>query len=432
MRYDTVIFDLDGTLTRSGIGIVNCVKYALERLGRPIPDEAALRRYIGPPLLESFIALAGMDEDEARRGVDVYRERFNRVGWRENAVYTGIATLLRTLKARGAYVAVATGKPTAASRRILEHFGLWPYIDALEGTAPDNHHADKAALIRAVLPERPGRVCMVGDRKSDIDGAIAVGIDGVGALYGYGTREELEGAAFIAETPAALGEYLLGGEAPEKGLFVTFEGSDGCGKTTQLRRAEAWLTTRGYEVVSTREPGGCPISERIREIILDVASEGMTAECEALLYAAARAQHVSETIRPALARGAVVLCDRFLDSSLAYQGGGRRLGEALVRRINDPATGGLEPDLTLWYDVSPERALGRRLAASEPDRLEREKRDFVDRVYASYAELAKRGGDRIVTIDADRDIDSVEKDTLARLTALLEGTCNKTGAKYDK
>ena len=106
-RYDTVIFDLDGTLTRSGIGIINCVKYALTRLGRPIPDEDTLMRFVGPPLLESFIRYAGMDEDEAKRGVDIYRERFDAIGWRENEVYAGIATLLRTLKAHGEYVAVA-------------------------------------------------------------------------------------------------------------------------------------------------------------------------------------------------------------------------------------------------------------------------------------------------------------------------------------
>ena len=418
LRYDTVIFDLDGTLTRSGIGIINCVKYALTRLGRPIPDDETLMRFVGPPLLESFIQYAGMDEDEAKRGVDIYRERFDAIGWRENEVYAGIATLLRTLKAHGAYVAVATGKPTAASERILRHFGLWPYIDRLRGVSLDDHHADKARLIADVLPDQPGRACMVGDRKSDLDGARTNGIDAIGALYGYGSRNELEGAVFIAETPQALSDWILDGTKPRRGLLVTFEGPDGCGKTTQLDRAANWLRERGFDVVTTREPGGCPISERIREIILDVGSAGMTAECEALLYAASRAQHVAQTLLPALDRGAVVLCDRYLDSSLAYQGGGRALGQGLVRAINAPATQGLEPDMTLFYDIAPDRAMRRRLAASEPDRIELEKRDFTDRVYAAYKSLCGGANGRIVTIDADRPIEAVERDTIARLSEL--------------
>ena len=213
-------------------------------------------------------------------------------------------------------------------------------------------------------------------------------------------------------------DRFMPGEA-KRGLFITFEGTDGCGKTTQMARAETWLKARGYEVVTTREPGGCPISERIREIILDVASEGMTAECEALLYAAARAQHVHETILPALRRGKIVLCDRYLDSSLAYQGGGRMLGQALVRAINAPATGGLQPDLTLWYDISPDRAMARRLAESEPDRLEREKRDFGERIYAAYRALAKENPGRMRVIDADRGINDVLNDTIASIRAIL-------------
>ena len=422
MKYDTVIFDLDGTLTESEPGITKSVQYALEQMNRPPLDAATLRRFIGPPLRESFIAVAGMAEDEADEAVRIYRERFSTVGWMENSVYEGIAPLLRALKAGGAYVAIATGKPEVFSRKIIDYFGLAPYIDRLEAITLSDHHADKVALVRRALPERYERACMVGDRAGDMEGALGNGIDAIGALYGYGTREELEnaGARFIAASVNALRDILLdAGDAPG-GLFVTFEGTDGCGKTTQMKRAADWLRGRGYEVVSTREPGGCPISERIREIILDVGSAGMTAECEAMLYAAARAQHVSEVIRPAVKRGAIVLCDRFLDSSLVYQGVGRGLGMGAVRALNRLGVDGCQPDLTLFYDISPERAMQRRRAASEPDRLELERKEFFEAVYGAYKALAAEDPERIAVIDADRPIDAVETDTRRCLAETLD------------
>lgn len=422
MKYDTVIFDLDGTLTKSEPGITKSVQYALEQMNRPPLDAATLRRFIGPPLRESFIAVAGMAEDEADEAVRIYRERFSTVGWMENSVYEGIAPLLRALKAGGAYVAIATGKPEVFSRKIIDYFGLAPYIDRLEAITLSDHHADKVALVRRALPERYERACMVGDRAGDMEGALGNGIDGIGALYGYGTREELEnaGARFIAASVNALRDILLdAGDAPG-GLFVTFEGTDGCGKTTQMKRAADWLRGRGYEVVSTREPGGCPISERIREIILDVGSAGMTAECEAMLYAAARAQHVSEVIKPAVKRGAIVLCDRFLDSSLVYQGVGRGLGMGAVRALNRLGVDGCQPDLTLFYDISPERAMQRRRAASAPDRLELERKEFFEAVYGAYKALAAEDPERIAVIDADRPIDAVETDTRRCLAETLD------------
>ena len=422
MKYDTVIFDLDGTLTESEPGITKSVQYALEQMNRPPLDAATLRRFIGPPLRESFIAVAGMAEDEADEAVRIYRERFSTVGWMENSVYEGIAPLLRALKAGGAYVAIATGKPEVFSRKIIDYFGLAPYIDRLEAITLSDHHADKVALVRRALPERYERACMVGDRAGDMEGALGNGIDGIGALYGYGTREELEnaGARFIAASVNALRDILLDEGDTPGGLFVTFEGTDGCGKTTQMKRAADWLRGRGYEVVSTREPGGCPISERIREIILDVGSAGMTAECEAMLYAAARAQHVSEVIKPAVKRGAIVLCDRFLDSSLVYQGVGRGLGMGAVRALNRLGVDGCQPDLTLFYDISPERAMQRRRAASAPDRLELEEKEFFEAVYGAYRALAAEDPERIAVIDADRPIDAVETDTRRCLAEMLD------------
>lgn len=421
MRYDAVLFDLDGTLTESEPGITKSVKYALEQMNRPEMTAEELRRFIGPPLRESFIALADMSEEDADKAVAIYRERFSEVGWKENSVYTGIAALLRSLKAAGVYVAVATGKPLAFSRRILDYFNLSPFVDRLEAISLTDHHADKVSLVRRALPEHFEHACMVGDRAGDINGALGNNIDGIGALYGYGSREELQnaGAVFIAEDVAALTGYLLDGSPAAPGLFVSFEGTDGCGKSTQMKRAAQWLTDCGYEVVSTREPGGCAISERIREIILDVKSIGMTAECEALLYAAARAQLVSSVINPALERGAVVLCDRFLDSSLVYQGAGRHLGMDAIRTINAMAVNGRMPDRTLFYDIAPKNAMQRRLAATEPDRLELEKMDFFETVYAAYLKLAAEEPDRIAVLDAARSIEDVETDTRRELIAML-------------
>ena len=421
MRFDAVIFDLDGTLTESEPGITKSVQYALEKMNYPVPERETLRRFIGPPLLESFEGISGMGEEEAERAVSVYRERFTTVGWKENSVYPGIYALLRALKKNGCYVAVATGKPLPSTRKILDYFALTPLIDRIEAIQPTDHHADKPALVRRALPRNYKKACMVGDRAGDMEGAKANAIEGVGALYGYGTEEELvrAGASFLAKDVNALADLLLDGAPRAGGVFMTFEGIDGCGKTTQMRRAADWLASCGLDVVTSREPGGCPISERIRNILLDVSSAGMTAECEALLYAAARAQHVHDVIRPALERGQIVLCDRFLDSSLAYQGAGRGLGAGLVTAINAPAVGNIVPDRVLLYALSPEKARQRRLAAREPDRMELEKDIFSRKLAAAFNEQAARNPHRYAVIDADRPVDDVEEDTRLAITQAL-------------
>jgi dTMP kinase len=181
------------------------------------------------------------------------------------------------------------------------------------------------------------------------------------------------------------------------GLFITFEGADGCGKSTQLRFLAEYLEEHGVSVVCTREPGGCPVAEKIREILLDRDSE-MDAVTEALLYAAARAAHVRQVIRPALAAGRVVLCDRFIHSSLAYQGYGRGLGEALVRQINEPAMDGCLPDVTVFINIPPERAFERMNEYKVHDRLESEDLSFHQRVFDGFTRLSK--GDGVISIDA--------------------------------
>ncbi len=182
------------------------------------------------------------------------------------------------------------------------------------------------------------------------------------------------------------------------GLFIAFEGADGCGKSTQVRFLTQYLKEQGVDVLGTREPGGCPVSERIRDIVLDRDIENMSAQTEALLYAAARAQHVFEVIRPAVEAGRVVLCDRFIFSSLAYQGYGRQLGVDKVRAINDFAIMGCMPDITVFINIPPERAFERMNELKVHDRIEREDMSFHERVFKGFIELSK--SEEIMLIDA--------------------------------
>lgn len=193
-----------------------------------------------------------------------------------------------------------------------------------------------------------------------------------------------------------------------KGLFITFEGPDGSGKTTQVGHLADHCLALGLSVIRTREPGGTAISERIRELILDVSTPEMDDVTEALLYAASRAQHVSQVIRPALERGDIVICDRFVDSSIAYQGFARGLGEG-VAMINAFAVQGLKPDLTFYMDLDPEAGLKRIGGRNSFDRLEKETMDFHREVYRGYAELRRQHGDRYRTLDA-----SMPEESLAR------------------
>ncbi|MCL2752115.1 MAG: dTMP kinase [Firmicutes bacterium] len=184
-----------------------------------------------------------------------------------------------------------------------------------------------------------------------------------------------------------------------KGHFITFEGTDGCGKSTQIRLLAEKLTAMGTEVLTTREPGGTGASERFREIILDPGLK-LSPVTEALAYAAARVQLLDEVIRPAVAAGKTVLCDRYVDSSYAYQGYGRRLGYDFVHDIFMRTTDGYLPDVTFFLDVSPERAFERKGAKAFGDRMELQGAEFFEAVYAGYLEVAGRNLDRVVRIDA--------------------------------
>ena len=182
------------------------------------------------------------------------------------------------------------------------------------------------------------------------------------------------------------------------GLFIAFEGADGCGKSTQLRFLAEYLEQNSVPVVRTREPGGSPIAEMIRDLLLDNSNAGMDAVTEALLYAAARAEHVRKVIRPALEQGKVVLCDRFILSSYAYQGYGRALGVELVRSINAPAVDDCLPDVTVFINVPPDKAFERMNALKQHDRLESEGLSFHKRVFDGFTELSRDSG--MICIDA--------------------------------
>ena len=427
-RYDAVLFDLDGTLTESGLGIMRSAAFALAELGAPELPEETLRKFVGPPLLESFMRYGGLSEARALEAVAKYRERYGEVGWRENRFYPGVAPLVRALKRAGTRVLLASSKPESACLRILEHFGLLPWLDGVFAIQWSEHHADKAEIVARALSSLPegARACMVGDRSYDIEGAKANGIAAVGVSYGYGSAEELEdaGADAVAGSPAELRALLLGPGEPEPGRFFTFEGGDGCGKSTQLSRAAEYLEARGFEVCVTREPGGCEISERVRALLLDVGAKGMTAATEALLFAAARVQCLNDTILPALRAGKIVLCDRYVDSSFAYQAHGRELGEDFIRQINAKAIAALMPEKTFLYQVSEQTAAERLSRGGALDRIESERGEFTRRIDRAYAAMAAAEPERFCCIDANRGVDEVFETTrglLEDIFALKKG-----------
>lgn len=187
-----------------------------------------------------------------------------------------------------------------------------------------------------------------------------------------------------------------------KGLFITIEGMDGSGKSTQLRFLETRLTQAGFPVVFTREPGGCPLSETLREIILS-PSQRPTPETELLLYQAARAQHVAEVILPALKAGKIVVCDRFSDSTVAYQGYARGFGAPFTQSLNDFAAQGLHPHLTVFLSLPPQHAFARKGGASPQDRMEQEGADFFAQVYKGFCEIAKKEPGRVKVIETEQN-----------------------------
>jgi dTMP kinase len=214
-----------------------------------------------------------------------------------------------------------------------------------------------------------------------------------------------------------------------RGLFITFEGVDGSGKSTQMRRLAGRLRAAGREVVETVEPGGTPVGNQIRRVLLDAANQEISPVTELLLYFASRAENLEHRIRPALARGAIVLSDRYTDSTMVYQGCARGLGEEVVRDLHRIACRNLDPDLTLWLDIDLETGLGRarvRNTTLEGERaaetrMDEQSTDFYRRVRAGYAALARREPARVRVIDGNGDPDAVDSLVWAAVEPLLGG-----------
>jgi dTMP kinase len=248
-----------------------------------------------------------------------------------------------------------------------------------------------------------------------------------GVLDIPGTRSTLWIAGAVAIAGGVVSMRAIGARAPVvrpvsaagRGFFIVFEGGEGAGKSTQMSGLVRWLQARGEEVVTTREPGGTKIGERIRGLLLDKEAAEMDPRSEALLYAADRAQHVAEVIRPALEAGKVVVSDRFVDSSLAYQGLARGLGLEEIYRISEWATGGLLPDVVVYLKLDPQEGL--RRVDGERDRIESEEADFHARVSSAYLELASRYPHRFVVLDASRPPGEVHRDVISALEERDDG-----------
>ncbi|MCI0633052.1 MAG: dTMP kinase [Actinobacteria bacterium] len=256
------------------------------------------------------------------------------------------------------------------------------------------------------------------DRTIDLSGTRgALMIAGLGAVLAGGvTRKRLR--RFRVSKPQPLGLVPKLKRSPTNGLFVAFEGVEGSGKGTQIRLAREWLESQGIEVLVTREPGGTPVGEDLRNLLLGHDTGHIEPKTEALLFAASRAQHVATVIRPALAEGKVVICDRYIDSSVAYQGWARGLGEQDVLTLNVWATQGLFPDLVLLLHLEPEAGLLRSL--EEPDRIEMEGEDFHAKVADAYLRIAEEHPERFVVIDADQLQEDVHVEVVQALGRVLK------------
>ncbi len=212
-NFDAILFDLDGTLTDSGEGIMNSARYALTKMGAPIPPESVLRTFVGPPLTESFRDHCGMNEAQCEETIRAYREYYKERGMFENRVYDGIPEMLAGLVTRGGKLVLATSKPEHFARQIMAHFHLDPYFAYIGGALTDGKRKEKAEVIAYVLETTgadPARCLMIGDRRYDAEGAAAFGIPTLGVLWGYGSEEELKnaGVRYIARKPQEILEII--------------------------------------------------------------------------------------------------------------------------------------------------------------------------------------------------------------------------------
>ena len=258
----------------------------------------------------------------------------------------------------------------------------------------------------------------IGERTVNLSGTrAALMVASLGAmLAGIFTRRGLR--RFRVSRPQPLGLVPKLKRPPSAGLFIAFEGVEGSGKGTQIRLAKEWLEEQGVDVLVTREPGGTAVGEELRRMLLDHQTGHLEPKTEALMFAASRAQHVTNVIRPGLAEGKVVICDRYIDSSVAYQGWARGLGEQDVLTLNVWATQGLFPDLVILLHLEPEAGLLRSL--EEPDRIEMEGADFHAKVADAYLRIAEEHPERFVVLDADATPETVHEQVVDALKRVLK------------
>ncbi|MBW8487275.1 dTMP kinase [Actinomadura parmotrematis] len=300
-------------------------------------------------------------------------------------------------------------------------------------------YARAAALVAALVAAAatPALAGVLGDRRLKVGGA-SYDLTGVHAallivavvalvlgLAAFRRVDDRRGIPLGADLAAALRGEVYAPPVPERapaarterGVFVAFEGGDGAGKTTQARLAAIWLRDHGYDVVTTHEPGATKTGMRLRALLLDRETTGLSSRAETLLYAADRADHAANVIRPAMARGAIVVTDRYVDSSLAYQGYGRGQSVQEIAELNGWATGGLVPDLTVLLELPPDVALAR--ITGTPDRMEAESADFHERVNAGFRALAQADPDRYLVLDASRPQSELSRAIQDRIRAIL-------------
>lgn len=418
MHYDTIVFDLDGTLSDSKKGIFESLKYALNKLNKPIPADDELALFLGPPLIYSFNEFCGLKDEELSQAIKLYKESYGESQWSNNYLYNGIFELIVSLYNKGYRLAVATGKPQPEAERIIKFFKLDKYFDVILGFSHNEKLFNKSDLIKNIL--RPDeKAIMIGDRKYDIDAAKEAKIDSALVLYGYCPNDESLALSPTYRIQNVRDFYaLFDVERPEKkGFFVSLEGNDGTGKTTQSKLLFERIKKLGIDCVATREPGGCKISEKIRKILLDNENSSMHKITEALLFAAARAQHVHEIIKPSLSKGQIVISERFVDSSLAYQGGGHGLGEEFVFEMNKPAIDGCMPDITIFLKVDYKTGLDRREQETGKDRIEVYVDDFHSKAQKSFEKLEKLYPERYYPIVCDTSVEEIHERVV---TAVVE------------
>lgn len=420
--YHIVLFDLDGTLLDTFDSVRASLEKGFAKQHIILPDGFDMKQLIGPPLREKVPTVLPVTKEDMDAIVEAERSELFLGEWKRVKVYPGIRKLLKTLKAHQIHTVVVTNKPENMTSFLLEKFHLRSYFDEVIAYHDEEPDIGKTEMIHKALQLYEGNAVMLGDRLYDILGACANHIDSIGIGYGYGSKDELmkAGATVYVKDTQELFSLLCGDCTPEPGFFLSVEGPDGSGKSTQLKLLKDKLIQYGFDLYCTREPGGCSISEKIRNILLDNANMNMCDPCEALLYAASRAQHVHEIIIPKLHEGKLVLSDRFVDSSVAYQGGARELGIQKVQAINAPAVESCMPDATLYFSISAEKALERRYSASSPDRLEMETLSFHQKVTKAYEEIIRNQPERFIVIDADRDIDTIAEDTLQAVLDRLD------------